>query len=68
MTLDYTEDGVVKIDMRNYVNKILDELPARMDGAATTPASHHLFEVRNEAIPLGDAATVAKLLFLYKRG
>jgi hypothetical protein len=52
MTLDYTEDGVVKIDMRDHVNKILDALPAHVDGTATTSASNHLFEVRDEAIPL----------------
>jgi hypothetical protein len=74
MTLDYTEDGAVKIDMHDYVNKILDGLPAHMNGTATTPASIHLFEVRDEAIPLGNKesdffdATVAKLLFLYKQG
>jgi hypothetical protein len=75
MTLDYTEDRVVKIDMRDYIdNKVLDGLPERFDGTATTPAAEHLFKVRDEATPLGEEdsdffhSMVAKLLFLCKRG
>jgi hypothetical protein len=74
MTLDYTEDGVVKIDMRDYVSKILEELPKDMEGTATTPAAGHLFVIRDEAVTLGTKdseffhTTVAKLLFLCKRG
>jgi hypothetical protein len=74
MTLDYTEDSAVKIDMRDYVNKVLTEMPATMDGTATTPAADHLFEVREGADNLSEKgaeffhATVAKLLFLCKRG
>jgi hypothetical protein len=74
MTLDYTENGVVKIDMRDYVSKILEELPKDMEGTATTPAASHLFQIRDESMKLDeeDAAffhtTVAKLLFLCKRG
>jgi hypothetical protein len=45
MTLDYTEEGVVKIDMQQYVQNILDEMPADMSGTAPTPAANHLFDV-----------------------
>jgi hypothetical protein len=74
MTLDYTENGVVKIDMRDYVSKILEELPKDMEGTATTPAASHLFQIRDESMKLDEEAaaffhtTVAKLLFLCKRG
>jgi hypothetical protein len=74
MTLDYSEPNVVKIDMRDYVQKILDEAPENMDGTSTTPASSHLFKIVEGVEPLDDAtsesfhATVAKLLFLCKRG
>jgi hypothetical protein len=73
MTLDYSEPGCVKVDMTNYVTKILDETPEDMEGTATLPASGHLFKII-EGIELLDEttsklfhATVAKLLFLCKR-
>ena len=74
MTLDFTEDGIVKIDMREYVEKVLDKMPGEMDVTATTPAASHLFQMRSDAIILGNKkreflhTTVAKLLFLCKRG
>jgi hypothetical protein len=73
MTLDYSEPGCVKVDMTDYVTKILDETPEDMEGTATSPASAHLFKII-EGIELLDEttselfhATVAKLLFLCKR-
>jgi hypothetical protein len=74
MVLDYTEKGAVKIDMREYLLKIIEDMPDRMYGTATTPAAAHLFQVRDgiEALPTERAefyhSTVAKLLFLCKRG
>jgi hypothetical protein len=74
MALDYSEAGVVKIDMRDYVGKILDEMPANMDGSATSPAAGHLFNIVEGIEPLDQDqseffhTTVAKLLFLCKRG
>ena len=74
MTLDFTEDGIVKIDMKDYVEKILAEMPEEMDGTATTPAAAHLFQMRGDSVALGNQekyflhTTVAKLLFLCKRG
>jgi hypothetical protein len=75
MTLDYTVRGKVKIDMTEYLQKkVLDEMPEDMDGTATSPAAAHLFEIV-EGIELLDKdkseffhTTVAKLLFLCKRG
>jgi hypothetical protein len=74
MTLDYSEPGVVKINMADYVQKILNKMPENMDGTATSPAADHLFKI-TEGIKLVDEATsellhatVTKLLFLCKRG
>jgi hypothetical protein len=74
MTLDYSITGKIKIDMTDYVNKVLKDLPTDMDGTASTPASLNLFKIRDKATPL-DAenseffhTTIAKLLFLCKRG
>jgi hypothetical protein len=74
MTLDYSEPGVIKINMVDYVKKILDEMPDNMDGTATSPAADHLFKITEEIEPVDKAtseflhATVTKLLFLCKRG
>jgi hypothetical protein len=74
MTLDYSEKGCIKIDMTEYVAKILEEMPEDMAGTATLPAANHLFRITAD-IPFLDEptsdffhATVAKLLFLCKRG
>jgi hypothetical protein len=72
MTLDYSEAGFVKIDMTEYVAKILDKMPEDMDGTATSPAADHLFQIIDGIELLDEAnsdffhATVAKLLFLCK--
>eukprot|EP00978_Attheya_sp_CCMP212_P048586 scaffold546300_cov122-Attheya_sp.AAC.1 len=51
MTLDFTDRGKVKITMKDSIKDMLDELPADMDGIATTPAPTHLFQV-NETNPV----------------
>jgi len=45
MTIDFEEDGYVTINMKDYVQKILDEIPFGMKGKATTPAATYLFDV-----------------------
>jgi hypothetical protein len=74
MTLDYSETNFVKIDMTKHVRKILDKMPKNMNGTATLPAADHLFQIVDGVELLDTAtsdffhATVAKLLFLCKRG
>ena len=74
MILDYSEPGKVKVNMTQYIQDMLDELPPSFDGTAATPAANHLFAVDQEAQPLSqeDAdkfhTLTAKLLFLCKRG
>ena len=72
MTLDFTEEGKVKIKMLDYVEKMLDEAPDDMNGEALTPAANRLFDV-DEDSPLVDEETaqlfhtfVAKKLSLCK--
>ena len=45
MTLDFSERGRVVMKMSNYVNNMLNDAPASMDGKAATPAAAHLFQV-----------------------
>jgi hypothetical protein len=74
MTLDYSKCGVVKIGMTAYVNKLSAEMPEDRDGTATSRDASYLFIIK-DGIPDVDKmtaeffpATVAKLLFLCKRG
>jgi hypothetical protein len=73
MTIDYSDKGKVKIDMKDYIKNILNELPVDMAGVAPTPAANHLFDVNDEAEKLNDDQkeffhhVVAQLLFLCKR-
>ena len=45
MKIDYCKKGKVKIDMTDYLKKILDDFPDKYQGEAITPAANHLFEV-----------------------
>ena len=73
MTLDFSLDNKVQIQMEDYIKNLLSELPADMDGTATTPAAEHLFKVNktptylNENDAMFFHHNVAKLLFLCKR-
>jgi hypothetical protein len=52
MTFDFSEDGVVAVDMIDYVKSVIAEMPAEMIGTAATPAADHLFTVNEEPILL----------------
>jgi hypothetical protein len=73
MTLDYSDDGKVKIVMKDYITKMLDEVPEDMNGEARTPASLHLFTIRDDPVLLDEPTAelfhhfTAKLLFLSRR-
>lgn len=77
ITLDYSTPGVVRIYMKDYVAKMLEEFPNIDEVDAlkhvSTPAADHLFQVRDKAPTITDEkkevfhTTVAKGLFLCKR-
>ena len=73
MLLDYTCKGKVKIDMREYIEKISEDFPKGYDGTATTPAASYLFEVNQHCKKLTNKQRdefhhiVAQLLFLCKQ-
>jgi hypothetical protein len=54
MTLDYSEKGKVKIKMLDYVDKMLADVPAEMDGESPSPAANHLFTVNDDQTKLGE--------------
>ena len=73
MTLDFSDENSVMVDMEKYLNEVLDDLPDDMDGAAATPAADHLFKTRKDAPKLDEErATLihrvtAQLLFTSQR-
>jgi hypothetical protein len=74
MILDCTQDGKVKIAMKDCIKEMLAETPDNVDGKAGTPASLHLFTNRDEPGGLLDEDGselfhhhTAKLLFLSLR-
>ena len=75
MIFDYTEKGIVRVDMTNYVADMIEEFPVKMtkEMTAETPASPKLFEIGNEKKKLSKEKTesfhscVAKGLYVSKR-
>ena len=73
MTLDFTILQKVQIQMFDFIDKMLEDLPDDMDGTVRTLAAEHLFTVNSTPKPLPEDTTimfhhnVAKLLFLCKR-
>ena len=52
MYLDFSEDGVLQVDMRPYIATIMDDLPKQMRGRSRTPAALHLNNTRDNATKL----------------
>ena len=48
MTIDFSDTSKVKITINDYVDEMVSELQTKMIGISATPASSHLFEIRNE--------------------
>ena len=73
MTLNYEKEGIVSIEMKQFVSNILNESPEDFNGTAATPAANFLFTTNEDAEKLNETQAkmfhtyVAKLLFLCKR-
>ena len=76
MDFDYNTEGVVKIKMVSYIEKMIDEFKYKeevLEGIAKTPAAGHLFVVNDNATKLYKEkadefhTTVAKALFVCMR-
>jgi hypothetical protein len=74
MTLDYTEDGKLRVDMRDYVKGMIEEFPAKLTGQTATPWTERLMKIdktskKLDAERAGTFHTfVMKAMFLCKRG
>jgi hypothetical protein len=73
MVINYEVDGKVQIEMFDYIQDMMDEIPEDMAGEASTPAANHLFTINQKPILLSEENAdlfhhfTAKLLFLSKR-
>ena len=76
MTLDYSEAGKVKIHMKNYIEKMIEEFPYKNEvkgKTAFTPAADYLFKINDDLPKLTKVKAeifhtyVPKALFLCKR-
>ena len=71
--LDYSTPGCIKVDMQKYVLDMIATFPIAINKSAATPASQHLFEVRDDCKKLDDKhanlfhTITAKGLFACKR-
>ena len=71
MILDFSKDEHVMVNMTEYIHTIIAEFPEKIAGIRTTPATDHLFRIREEteARPLPEEQArefhhaVAQLLF-----
>jgi hypothetical protein len=72
MKLDFTEDGKVKVDMKDYINSMIKEFPEEL-ADSKYPWNENLFKQKEDDMKLSDAKRqihhtfVAKCLFLSKR-
>eukprot|EP00804_Cyclotella_cryptica_P029637 CCRYP_019028-RA/>CCRYP_019028-RA protein AED:0.31 eAED:0.31 QI:0/-1/0/1/-1/1/1/0/180 len=75
MQLEYTNKGKCLVTMEKYTGDVINRFPEVIKGTAATPASDHIFKVRNsknaKVLPAEQASafhwTVAQLLFLSGR-
>ena len=49
MILDFTTPGILKIDMSDYIQVILQDTPANLRGTSMVPAAKHFFTTRPDA-------------------
>jgi hypothetical protein len=73
MILDFTEDGALKIDMRYYIEGMLEAFPYAIGTKKTTPWTEKLLKVQKDAKKLKEERRsifhtfVMKAMFLCKR-
>ena len=48
MTLDFHNKGKVQIDMKHYIDMMLQHAPKDMEGVSNTPGAAHLFKTNSE--------------------
>jgi hypothetical protein len=54
MKLDFTEDGKVEVDMKDYINSMIKEFPEEL-ADSKYPWNENLFKQREDNVKLSDA-------------
>jgi hypothetical protein len=54
MTFDFSLQDEVKINMMQYIYKVIEVFPEEIVGKAATPAGVHLFKVREDEQKLNE--------------
>jgi hypothetical protein len=73
MIMDFTQDGALMLDMRYYIQGMIDEFPYEIKSIKATPWTEKLFKVQEDAKKLEEARRsilhtyVMKAMFLCKR-
>ena len=73
MTLDFSRPGKFIMDMEQYIDEVMKDLPKEFGGMAETPAAEHIFKTRSDAGYLDQETAelfhhvTAQLLFLGQR-
>ena len=73
MILDYSLAGKLQVDMKYYIDKMIEEYPYPIK-PANSPWNDNLFKINEESSPLDNRdseifhSTVMKGMFLVKRG
>jgi hypothetical protein len=73
MMFDYAFEGKVRINMCNYLSKVIEDLPEEIVGVSATPAADYLFKVQEDGKKLNKQHadmfhhTVYQLLFAANR-
>ena len=49
MLFDYGKKGKVKISMKEYLRKVIEEFPEKITKIAATPATENLYKVRQDS-------------------
>ena len=74
MKLDYSEAGILKVDMTDYVKSMIQEFPEELTGRVKSPWNTNLFHVDPKSKLLDETRSkvfhtfVMKGMFLAKRG
>jgi hypothetical protein len=69
MTFDFSFTKEVKVNMWDYLRKVIKEFPEEITGVCATPAGDYLFKVRDDGKKLNEEQaeafhhTVYQLLF-----
>ena len=74
MKIELMANNEISIDMRDYIEEIIEMMPTKINTISTSPANNHLFTVMEGAIKLEKDevglfhSVVAKLSWVMKRG